>query len=116
MARIAGVNIPDQKHVVISLTYIYGIGRPTAQAICADIGVNPATKVQDLTEDVLDRIRSEITKLKVEGDLRREVGMHIKRLMDLGCYRGLRHRRNLPVRGQRTRSNANTRRSRRKRS
>ncbi len=116
MARIAGVNIPDQKHVVISLTYIYGIGRPTAQAICAGAGINPTTKVRDLAEDVLDKIRSEITKLKVEGDLRREVGMHIKRLMDLGCYRGLRHRRNLPVRGQRTRSNARTRRSRRKRS
>lgn len=113
MARIAGVNIPDQKHVVISLTYIYGIGRPTAHAICTGAGIDPATKVRDLSEDILDKIRGEIAKLKVEGDLRREVGMHIKRLMDLGCYRGLRHRRNLPARGQRTRTNANTRRKRR---
>lgn len=115
MARIAGVNIPDQKHVVISLTYVYGIGRPTAQAICASTGIDPATKVSELAEEALDGIRAEIAKLKVEGDLRREVGMHIKRLMDLGCYRGLRHRRNLPVRGQRTRTNAQTRRARKKR-
>lgn len=115
MARIAGVNIPDQKHVVIALTYIYGIGRSTAKAVCDSAGINPASKVQDLAEDVLDTLRAEIAKLKVEGDLRREVGMHIKRLMDLGCYRGLRHRRNLPVRGQRTRTNAQTRRGRRKR-
>ncbi|MCD6056117.1 MAG: rpsM [Gammaproteobacteria bacterium] len=116
MARIAGVNIPDQKHLVISLTYVYGIGRPTAKAICMRLGVDPATKVSELAEDVLDKIRGEIAKLKVEGDLRREVGMHIKRLMDLGCYRGIRHRRNLPVRGQRTRTNAQTRRMRRKKS
>ena len=115
MARIAGVNIPDQKHVNIALTYIYGIGRPTAMALCRSANIDPQTKVQDLTEGLLDTLRNEITKLKVEGDLRREVGMHIKRLMDLGCYRGLRHRRNLPARGQRTRTNAQTRRSRRKR-
>lgn len=115
MARIAGVNIPDQKHVNIALTYIYGIGRPTAMALCQSASIDPQTKVQDLTEGVLDTLRNEIAKLKVEGDLRREVGMHIKRLMDLGCYRGLRHRRNLPARGQRTRTNAQTRRGRRKR-
>ena len=109
MARIAGINIPDNKHAGISLTYIYGIGRSTAARICAAVGVNPAQKVQDLTEETLDAIRSEISRLTVEGDLRREKNMAIKRLMDLGCYRGIRHRRNLPVRGQRTRTNARTR-------
>ncbi len=109
MARIAGINVPDNKHAVISLTYIYGIGRTTAQRICKSAGVNPTTKVQDLSEADLDAIRSEISKIAVEGDLRREISMSIKRLMDLGCYRGIRHRRGLPLRGQRTRTNARTR-------
>jgi len=109
MARIAGVNIPDNKHVVISLTYVYGIGRTTAQDICAAVGVNPADKVKDLTEEQLDKLRAEVGKYPTEGDLRREVSMKIKRLMDLACYRGLRHRRGLPVRGQRTKTNARTR-------
>ena len=109
MARIAGINVPDNKHAGISLTYIYGIGRTTALKICAAVGIDPATRIQDLTEDRLDALRNEIAKISVEGDLRREVNMSIKRLMDLGCYRGLRHRRGLPVRGQRTRTNARTR-------
>ena len=109
MARIAGINVPDNKHAGISLTYIYGIGRTTAKALCEAAGVNPATKIQDLPEDKLDALRGEIAKLSVEGDLRRQVSMNIKRLMDLGCYRGMRHRRGLPVRGQRTRTNARTR-------
>ncbi len=109
MARIAGINVPDNKHAVISLTYIYGIGRTTAQRICAAAGVNPSAKVQDLSEADLDAIRGEIGKLSVEGDLRRVTSMSIKRLMDLGCYRGIRHRRGLPLRGQRTRTNARTR-------
>jgi small subunit ribosomal protein S13 len=109
MARIAGINIPDNKHAGISLTYIYGIGRTTAAKICAAVGVNPSQKIQDLSEDTLDAIRTEISRLTVEGDLRREKNMAIKRLMDLGCYRGIRHRRSLPVRGQRTRTNARTR-------
>jgi len=109
MARIAGVNIPDNKHAVISLTYIYGIGRTTAQQICAAVGIEPSVKIGDLSEEVLDNVRGEITKLTVEGDLRREVNMNIKRLMDLGCFRGIRHRRNLPVRGQRSKTNARTR-------
>lgn len=109
MARIAGINIPDNKHAGISLTYIYGIGRTTAVKICDAVGVAPNEKIQSLGEDKLDAIRSEITKLTVEGDLRREKNMAIKRLMDLGCFRGIRHRRNLPVRGQRTRTNARTR-------
>ncbi len=109
MARIAGVNIPDDKHADISLTYIYGVGRTTARNICAEAGVNPETRVKDLSDTDLDAIRNEIAKLTVEGDLRRETSMAIKRLMDLGCYRGLRHRRNLPVHGQRTRTNARTR-------
>ncbi len=108
MARIAGVNIPDHKHVVISLTYIYGVGRTTAKQLCASVGVDGATRVSDLTEEVLDKLRSEVGKFTVEGDLRREVNMNIKRLLDLGCYRGLRHRRNLPLRGQRTKTNART--------
>ncbi len=109
MARIAGVNVPDNKHAGISLTHIYGVGRTTAVQVCEEAGVNPAMKVQDLSEADLDAIRAEVGKLAVEGDLRREVSMNIKRLMDLGCYRGIRHRRGLPVNGQRTRTNARTR-------
>jgi len=114
MARIAGVNIPDNKHAVISLTYIYGIGRTTAQKICENLGIEPSTKIADLSEEQLDNVRGEVTKLSVEGDLRREINMSIKRLMDLGCFRGLRHRRNLPVRGQRSKTNARTRKGPRK--
>ncbi len=109
MARIAGVNIPDNKHAVISLTYIYGIGRTTARKICATTGVAEESKIGELSEDQLDVLRAEVSKLDVEGDLRREVSMNIKRLLDLGCYRGLRHRRGLPLRGQRTKTNARTR-------
>ena len=109
MARIAGVNIPDNKHTVISLTYVFGIGRPTAQKICADLKIEESTKVSDLGEEKLDEIRNAIATMNVEGDLRREISMNIKRLMDLGCYRGLRHRRSLPLRGQRTKTNARTR-------
>ena len=109
MARIAGVNLPVQKHTWVALTHIFGIGRTRAYAICEATGVAPDTKVRDLTEAEQEKIRQEVGKLSVEGDLRREVGMNIKRLMDLGCYRGLRHRRGLPVRGQRTRTNARTR-------
>ncbi|MCS3903177.1 small subunit ribosomal protein S13 [Methylohalomonas lacus] len=109
MARIAGVNIPVDKHVSISLTYIYGIGRTRALQICQDAGVQPTAKVRDLDEANLDAIRQEIEKYEVEGDLRREVSMNIKRLMDLGSFRGVRHRRSLPLRGQRTRTNARTR-------
>lgn len=114
MARIAGVNIPDHKHAVVSLTSIYGIGRRLASDICAAVGVEPSTKVKDLTEGELERLRGEVGKYTIEGDLRREVSMNIKRLMDLGSYRGLRHRRGLPVRGQRTRTNARTRKGPRK--
>ena len=109
MARIAGVNIPDHKHARISLTYIYGIGRTTAEKICEAAGVDPTAKVGELDEANLDAIRSEVSNLSVEGDLRRETSMNIKRLMDLGCYRGMRHRRHLPLHGQRTRTNARTR-------
>ncbi len=109
MARIAGINIPDNKHAGISLTYIYGIGRTTAVKICDAVGVSPSEKIQNLGEDKLDAIRNEISRMTVEGDLRREKNMAIKRLMDLGCWRGIRHRRSLPVRGQRTRTNARTR-------
>ena len=109
MARLAGVNIPDNKHVEISLTYIYGIGRTTAKQLCETTGVNPSGKVLDLSEDELDKLRGEIAKLDVEGDLRRENQLNIKRLLDLGCYRGIRHRRGLPLRGQRTKTNARTR-------
>ena len=111
MARIAGVNIPDNKHAVISLTYIYGIGRTTASQILEACGVAPTTKISD---EQLDVIRGEVAKFTVEGDLRREVSMSIKRLMDLGCFRGIRHRRNLPVRGQRSKTNARTRKGPRK--
>lgn len=114
MARIAGVNIPDNKHTVISLTYIYGVGRVTAQQICAAAGINPAVKIKDLSEEQLEQLRGEVAKFTTEGDLRREVNMNIKRLMDLGCYRGLRHRRGLPVHGQRTKTNARTRKGPRK--
>src|SRR4051812_27855461 len=109
MARIAGVDIPREKRIVISLTYIYGIGKNTAQKILAEAGVSEETRVRDLTEDELNKIREIIDKLKVEGDLRREISLNIKRLMEIGCYRGLRHRRGLPVRGQNTKNNARTR-------
>ncbi len=114
MARIAGVNIPDNKHAVISLTYIYGIGRTTAKGLCESTGVAEDAKIGDLSEEQLDALRNEIGKIQVEGDLRREVSMNIKRLLDLGCYRGLRHRKSLPVRGQRTKTNARTRKGPRK--
>ncbi|MDH5378001.1 MAG: 30S ribosomal protein S13 [Gammaproteobacteria bacterium] len=109
MARIAGINIPNQKHTVIALQSIYGIGSTRAKKICADSGIDPTTKVKDLSEDKLETLRTEVGKFEVEGDLRREVSMNIKRLMDLGSYRGIRHRRGLPCRGQRTRTNARTR-------
>ena len=110
MARIAGVNIPTAKRVVIALTYIHGIGRDSAAKICQDIGIPAERRVNDLTDDELVRIRETIDQeFQVEGDLRREVAMNVKRLMDLGCYRGRRHRRGLPVRGQRTHTNARTR-------
>ena len=109
MARIAGVNIPNQQHAEIALTAIYGIGRARAQVICVAAGVKGSTKVKDLTDADMDRLREQVQKFTVEGDLRREMTMSIKRLMDLGCYRGVRHRRGLPVRGQRTRTNARTR-------
>jgi len=114
MARIAGVNIPDHKHTVIALTYIYGVGRTSAQNLCKAVGINPAVKISALTEAEVDNLRTEVAKLSVEGDLRREVSMNIKRLLDLGCYRGLRHRRSLPLRGQRTKTNARTRKGPRK--
>ncbi|MBY6271823.1 MAG: 30S ribosomal protein S13 [Caldibacillus debilis] len=114
MARIAGVDIPRDKRVVISLTYIYGIGKPTAQKILKEAGVSEDTRVRDLTEEELNRIRDLVEKLKVEGDLRREVSLNIKRLIEIGCYRGLRHRRGLPVRGQNTKNNARTRKGPRK--
>jgi len=114
MARIAGINIPNHQHAEIALTAIYGIGRARAQAICAAAGVQGSRKIKDLNDSELDRIREHIAKFSVEGDLRREVSMSIKRLMDLGCYRGSRHRKGLPVRGQRTRTNARTRKGPRK--
>ncbi|NWG31393.1 MAG: 30S ribosomal protein S13 [Rhodocyclaceae bacterium] len=114
MARIAGVNIPNHQHTEIALTAIYGIGRSRAQKICDAAGVARTAKIKDLTETEMDRLREEVAKFTVEGDLRREVTMSIKRLMDLGCYRGVRHRRGLPVRGQRTRTNARTRKGPRK--
>ena len=109
MARIAGINIPANKHIVIALTHIYGIGNSRAKKICDAAGVPPDTKVRDLTEPDVEKLRGEVAKIEVEGDLRRETSMNIKRLMDLGCYRGIRHRRGLPLRGQRTRTNARTR-------
>ncbi len=108
MARIAGVNIPNQQHSEIALTAIFGIGRARARAICAAANVSVNTKIKDLSESDMDRLREEVSRFTVEGDLRREVSMNIKRLMDLGCYRGLRHRKGLPVRGQRTHTNART--------
>ena len=109
MARIAGVNLPPNKHIWIALTQIYGIGRTRSHQICSTAQIAPETRVRDLTEGEEERLRQLVGEFTVEGDLRREVGMSIKRLMDLGCYRGLRHRRGLPVRGQRTRTNARTR-------
>ncbi len=114
MARIAGINIPPHKHSEIGLTAIYGIGRSTAQRICEAAGIARSKKIKDLSDGDLERIREEVNKLTIEGDLRRELSMNVKRLMDLGCYRGLRHRRGLPVRGQRTRTNARTRKGPRK--
>jgi small subunit ribosomal protein S13 len=114
MARIAGINIPNHQHAEIALTAIFGIGRARAQAICAAAGVQATRKIKDLTDGELDRIRESISRFTVEGDLRREVQMSIKRLIDLGCYRGQRHRKGLPVRGQRTRTNARTRKGPRK--
>jgi len=114
MARISGINIPNHQHADIALTAIYGIGRARAQAICSAAGVQGNLKIKDLNDSELDRIREAIAKFTVEGDLRREVSMSIKRLMDLGCYRGVRHRKGLPVRGQRTRTNARTRKGPRK--
>ncbi|MFZ2627341.1 MAG: 30S ribosomal protein S13 [Rugosibacter sp.] len=114
MARIAGVNIPNHQHAEIALTAIYGIGRTRAQKICDSAGIKRSIKVKELTDSDLERLRDEVGKITVEGDLRREVTMSIKRLMDLGCYRGVRHRRGLPLRGQRTRTNARTRKGPRK--
>lgn len=114
MARIAGINIPMNKHVWVGLTAIYGVGKTQAMKACAGAGVNSSTLVKDLTEAEVAALRAQIGKLTVEGDLRREVSMNIKRLMDLGCYRGIRHRRGLPLRGQRTRTNARTRKGPRK--
>ena len=114
MARIAGINIPNHQHAEIALTAIYGIGRARAQAILAAAGVQPNRKIKDLNDSELDRVRENIGKFTVEGDLRREVQMSIKRLIDLGCYRGSRHRKGLPARGQRTRTNARTRKGPRK--
>lgn len=114
MARIAGINIPPHKHAEIGLTHIYGIGRTTAQKICAACSIPFNKKVKDLDDGDLEKIREEVGRLLIEGDLRRETTMNIKRLMDLGCYRGFRHRRGLPMRGQRTRTNARTRKGPRK--
>lgn len=114
MARIAGVNIPDNKHAVIALTYIFGVGRTRAQELCATTGVEEHSKIADLNEEQMDALRTEVSNMTVEGDLRREVSMNIKRLMDLGCNRGLRHRKSLPLRGQRTKTNARTRKGPRK--
>ncbi|MCI7480707.1 30S ribosomal protein S13 [[Pasteurella] aerogenes] len=114
MARIAGINIPDQKHAVIALTAIYGIGKTRSKAICAAAGIAEDVKIRELSEEQIDKLRDEVGKFTVEGDLRREVTLNIKRLLDLGCYRGLRHRRSLPVRGQRTKTNARTRKGPRK--
>jgi len=114
MARIAGVNIPNHKHTEIALTAIFGVGRSRSQKICDAAGVARNAKIKDLTEEQMERLRDQVSKFTVEGDLRREVTMNIKRLMDLGCYRGVRHRRGLPLRGQRTRTNARTRKGPRK--
>jgi len=114
MARIAGINVPDHKHAEVALTAIYGIGRQTARNICSEVGISTTVKMKELSEDQIESIRKVISAMTVEGDLRREVSMNIKRLMDLGCYRGIRHRRGLPLRGQRTRTNARTRKGPRK--
>jgi small subunit ribosomal protein S13 len=114
MARIAGVNLPAQKHVWVGLQSIYGIGRTRSKQVCDSAGVTSTTKIRDLSEPEVERLRAEIGKFVVEGDLRREIGMSIKRLMDMGSFRGLRHRRGLPLRGQRTRTNARTRKGPRK--
>ena len=114
MARIAGINVPVNKHTEIALTSIFGIGRTRAQKICSEAGVTPTTKVKDLDEDQVENLRTEVAKFTIEGDLRREISMNIKRLMDLGSYRGIRHRRGLPLRGQRTKTNARTRKGPRK--
>jgi small subunit ribosomal protein S13 len=114
MARISGVNVPDHKHAEIALTSIYGVGRQRAQKVCASTGIVASTKIKDLTEDQLEQLRTELNKYTLEGDLRREVAMNIKRLSDLACYRGIRHRRGLPLRGQRTKTNARTRKGPRK--
>ncbi len=114
MARIAGVNIPDNKHAVISLTYIFGIGRTTAAKILEAVNIAPTTKISELNDAQLDAVRAQVANYTTEGDLRREISMNIKRLVDLGCYRGLRHRRGLPVNGQRTKTNARTRKGPRK--
>ena len=114
MARIAGVNIPNHQHADIALTAIYGIGRARAKVICSQVNIAVTRKIKDLTDGEMDRLREAVSRFTVEGDLRREVSMNIKRLMDLGCYRGVRHRRGLPVRGQRTRTNARTRKGPRK--
>ena len=114
MARIAGINIPDHKHAVIALTSIYGVGKTRSKAILAAAGIAEDVKISELSEGQIDTLRDEVAKFVVEGDLRREISMSIKRLMDLGCYRGLRHRRGLPVRGQRTKTNARTRKGRKK--
>ena len=114
MARIAGINIPEHKHTVIALTAIYGIGGTRAKSICAAAGVAETTKIKDLNEEQIDKLRDQVGEFTVEGDLRREVSMSIKRLMDLGCFRGIRHRRSLPLRGQRTKTNARTRKGPRK--
>ena len=114
MARVGGINIPDNKHIDVSLTHIYGIGRKTAQDICDKLNIKYSIKVSELTEDQLDTIRDELKTFQIEGDLRRDINFNIKRLMDLGCYRGIRHRRSLPLRGQRTKTNARTRKGPRK--
>lgn len=114
MARIAGINIPVHKHAEVALTSIFGIGRTTARNICAAAGISTSKKIKDCSEEEVEALRTEVAKFTVEGDLRREVSMNIKRLMDLGCYRGLRHRRSLPLRGQRTKTNARTRKGPRK--
>ena len=114
MARIAGINIPNHQHAAIALTAIFGIGRSRARMICEAAGVKHASKIKDLTDAEMDKLREHVSKLTVEGDLRRETSMNIKRLMDLGCYRGVRHKKGLPVRGQRTRTNARTRKGPRK--
>jgi small subunit ribosomal protein S13 len=114
MARIAGINVPVNKHAEIALTSIFGIGRTRAQKICSEAGVTPTTKIKDLDEGQVENLRTEVAKFTIEGDLRREISMNIKRLMDLGAYRGIRHRRGLPLRGQRTKTNARTRKGPRK--